>query len=145
MDEKTLRDQRMQAMHNWFEGFGNGDLELAYSGFRDDATWLGIGRDFSRVEYSGKQNIIDYQSAWVNGVWGGEMHYTIVASAAEGDVVFAEWTDVATAKDGTPYENRGVHVFEYKGSEVVRARMYVDFGPLRDYIAKFESASSRRE
>ena len=141
MERDELIETQKKAMYKWFEGFGKGDVPLAYSGFDEDATWLGIGPGFTRVLYEGRQAIVDYQSAWVHDVWTGEMHYTILNVLADGNVVIAEWEDEAVSRTGEPYTNRGVHVFEFDGGPTVRrGRMYVDFEPLMRHISTFETS-----
>ena len=41
-------------------------------------------------------------------------------------VVTIEWTDRATARDGQPYANEGVHVMHLRWGRVVRFRVYTD-------------------
>jgi ketosteroid isomerase-like protein len=124
--------EQKQAMQVWFDGFTSGDIEYAFSRFADDATWLGVGKDFVRHEYQGKQAIIDYQSTWVKKVWDGRCVYFPTHIVGDGEVVIAEWEDEAVARaTGERYRNRGVCVFEFDGgTTVVRARAYFDFTPL---------------
>jgi ketosteroid isomerase-like protein len=141
MEQHELIEVQKRAMYRWFEGFEKGDVPLAYSDFDEDATWLGIGPEFTRVLYEGRQAIVDYQSAWVHKVWTGEMHYTILNILADGNVVIAEWEDEAVSRSGEGYTNRGVHVFEFDGGITVkRGRMYVDFEPLMKHIGTFEQS-----
>lgn len=116
----------------WYEGFGRGDIEYAYTGFADDCTWWGIGANMERVLYKGKQAIIEYQRAWVHNVWTGKIIYHPQHCVCDGNVLFAEWKDEAVAKaTGEKYTNNGVFVFEYDGGPLVkRARRWVDSGPL---------------
>jgi ketosteroid isomerase-like protein len=141
VNQEELIEEQKRVMLQWFEGFEKGDVPLAYAGFDQDATWLGLGPGFTRVNYESRQATIDYQSAWVHKVWQGEMHYKVLCLLADGNTVVAEWEDEAVSVEGDKYTNRGVHVFEFDGTPTVkRARMYVDFEPLMQHISRFEQA-----
>ena len=144
MDLAQKVNEQKKAMYTWFNGFGRGDIEYAYSRFAEDATWLGIGKDFKRYEYVGKAEIVPYQSTWVNKIWSGGLHFTPLHVVGDGSVVISEWTDEGVASStGETYRNRGVNVFEFDdavdgGLTVVRGRTYFDLEPLfGDSIARF--------
>jgi hypothetical protein len=132
MDRDELIAEQMKALDYWYEGFNTGDIELAYKGFADDCTWSGVGSNLERVEYKGKQTIIDYQSAWVKKVWTGKMTYFPQHVLCDGNVLLAEWKDEAiSSQTGETYTNQGIFVFEYDGGPLVkRARAWFDSGPL---------------
>lgn len=51
---------------------------------------------------------------------------TILATAADGDVVWSEWVMTGTRRDGVAHEMRGVIVFETADGRVVAARFYLE-------------------
>jgi hypothetical protein len=132
MDIDALIAEQMKALDYWYEGFGSGDIEHAYKGFVDDCTWSGVGPNLERVLYTGKQAIIEYQSAWVKKVWTGSMKYIPQHSLCDGNVLLAEWKDEAvSSQTGETYYNQGIFVFEYDGGPLVkRGRTWFDSGPL---------------
>jgi ketosteroid isomerase-like protein len=146
--EETIVEQK-KALEAWYEGFLSGDIEHAYSRFDDDCTWSGIDKDFGRVEYKGKQAIINYQSTWVHTVWTGTMKYFPIHTIADGNALMAEWEDEATSREtGEVYRNRGVFVFEFDGGTTVkRGRAWFDSGPLNsaDKIEKFAQQGVKTE
>jgi hypothetical protein len=146
MDLDTKIAEQKLAMTTWFDGFGTGDIDHAYSRFVEDATWLGIGPDFTRREYQGRGAIVRYQSVWVHTIWTGRMLFSPINILGDGRTVSSEWTDEAvSAETGETYRNRGVNVFEFDdavdgGLRVVRGRTYFDFGPLiGDSISRFNA------
>lgn len=149
--EKKIAEQK-KAMTAWFDGFGSGDIDYAYSHFVEDATWLGIGQDFKRKEYRGRSEIVRYQSVWVHTIWQNRMIFTPLNLLGDGQVVSSEWLDEAvSAKTGETYKNRGVNVFVFDdnvagGLKVVQGRTYFDFGPLAgDSISRFNNNEQRLE
>jgi ketosteroid isomerase-like protein len=129
---EELKAVQMQALTNWYDGFGTGDIEHAYSGFEEDVTWSGVGPDLARRVYRGKRAIINYQSTWVHQVWDGKMVYEPVFQLGDGNVILAYWKDYAVNRDtGVKYTNIGGFVFEFDGKPLVqRALTWFDTGPL---------------
>jgi ketosteroid isomerase-like protein len=132
MDLEELKAAQLQALTNWYEGFGSGDIEHAYSGFAEDCTWSGVGSDLQRRVYRGKRAIINYQSAWVHKVWQGGMTYFPKYQMTDGNVLLAYWTDEAISREtGEKYTNLGGFVWEFDGGPLVqRALTWFDVGPL---------------
>jgi ketosteroid isomerase-like protein len=132
MDRDELSAEQLKALDAWYDGFGSGDIAHAYSHFDENCTWSGIGTQLERVVYTGRQTIIDYQSAWVHTVWTGSMKFTPVHTLCDGNVLIAEWTDEATsAVTGEHYRNQGIHVFEFDGTTTVkRGATWFDAAPL---------------
>jgi ketosteroid isomerase-like protein len=140
MELAELIEEQKKALQAWYDGFGSGDIEYAYTYFEDDCTWLGIGEDFSRVLYKGKKEIIAYQSTWVKKVWTGSMKYFPINTLCDGHVLMAEWEDEAiSSQTGEVYRNRGIFVWEYDGGPLVkRGKAWFDSGPLAGkHIDKF--------
>lgn len=58
------------------------------------------------------------------------LSFEVTATAASGPpwdmTLVAEWIDRATPADGTPYENRGVHVLKLRWGRVVSIHAYLD-------------------
>jgi hypothetical protein len=139
MDLNEKIEVQKQAAECWYEGIMSGDLVHAYSGFDEDCTWSGIGSQLERVEYKGRQAIIDYQSAWVNGAWGASMRYSPKNTLCDGDVLMTEWENEATSLEtGETYRNRGVCVFDFDGGTTVkRGRVWLDATPLTGHVRRF--------
>lgn len=140
MERDELIAEQLKALDAWYEGFGKGDIELAYSRFANDCTWSGVGSNLERKIYTGKKEIIAYQSTWVKKVWTGTMTYFPVNTVCDGNVLMAEWTDEATSSvTGEIYRNQGIFVFEYDGGVLVqRAKTWFDAFPLiGDHVGKF--------
>lgn len=148
MDLQTKIAEQKKALDAWYEGFATGDIAHAYSRFAEDCTWSGVGKDLERVTYKGRQNIIDYQSAWVHKVWTGKMTYFPRNTLCDGNVLMAEWEDEAISRDtGEKYTNRGIFVFEFDGGTIVkRGRAWFDSGPLAGrHVAKFAEQGVKTE
>jgi ketosteroid isomerase-like protein len=66
----------------------------------------------------------------------------IVASAADGDMVWSEWEHRGTRGDGSPHRMRGVIVFDVRDEVIAAARFFLE--PVEDTGEGVEGAVQRQ-
>jgi ketosteroid isomerase-like protein len=61
-------------------------------------------------------------------IFGGvpDITATLLASAVQGDTVWAEWEWTGTRRDGAPFHQRGVTIQGTRGNQLSWARLYME-------------------
>jgi hypothetical protein len=55
-----------------------------------------------------------------------DLHAEILDSAVDGEVVWSEWRMTGTRPNGSAHELAGVNIFTIRGTEIARARFYLE-------------------
>ncbi|NUR59091.1 MAG: SnoaL-like domain-containing protein [Catenulispora sp.] len=112
----------------YVEAVRDGDAEVIFDSFAEDATWLYPGN----LPISG---LWESRDAIINDFLGGMGRYLdtsapivieLVNAFADGEQVLAEWTSKATAANGTAYDNRCAGVFTVKDGKITSVVEYAD-------------------
>ena len=105
-----------------------GDLEKLRPMVHEDAVWTAMGKSIPGAgAHNGRKGIIDEFLAPVRGLFEpGEPKVEIQLMISKGPYVAAETRGVGTLKNGKPYDNQYVWVFELKDGQLYRLREYMD-------------------
>jgi ketosteroid isomerase-like protein len=131
VDQELLAAQEL-ALRQWAEGMSARDVSRALEGFAEEGSWWGLDETRQRKRYVGKAAITAYLTHFVNELCT-ELTYTIhtIASDGRGDVMMAEWTDVAVMAGGAAYDNQGVLAATFNGgTKILDARSFFDADPV---------------
>jgi ketosteroid isomerase-like protein len=113
---------------DYVSALDRGDPAELRAKFTPDATWWLCGDLPVSGTWTGPKAIID---DFLVAMMGRLDPYRPVIRdvkrvLAEGDAVAVEWSTLATARDGSPYENDYAFVFEVRGGRISAVREYVD-------------------
>ncbi|MFD0684507.1 nuclear transport factor 2 family protein [Actinomadura fibrosa] len=111
----------------YVEAVRDGDADVVYASFAEDATWHYPGDlPISKV-WRGRDAIVnDFLGGIGPLLVPGTLEIDLVATIAEGDRVVAEWTSKARTVYGGTYDNRCVGVFTVREGRIVSVVEYAD-------------------
>ena len=74
--------------------------------------------------FAGREQVEKNWSALFEGI--PDFHAELLATATEGDTVWAEWHWAGTRANEAPLNMRGVTLFEIKNGQIVSGRLYME-------------------
>jgi uncharacterized protein len=107
-----------------FQAMNRGDLDAVMSGWSDDITFVFPGSTRLGRTYSGREEV--ERCLWTLQQLMPDMEIEVIDTFDGNDVVAVEWIKRSTAPDGTPFENRGVTIAEFRDEKVIAMRDYLD-------------------
>jgi len=74
--------------------------------------------------FAGREQVAKNWSGLFEGI--PDFHAELLATATEGDTVWAEWRWTGTRANEAPLDMRGVTLFEIKNGQIVSGRLYME-------------------
>ncbi len=105
-----------------------GDTEAVRSSFAPNASWTLHAGDLPLSgTWTGRDRIMDgfFATAMTN-YEPGSVEIEVTAMIAEGDRVVLQWTSRARTRQGLPYENGCIGLFELRDGRIAAVREYMD-------------------
>jgi ketosteroid isomerase-like protein len=111
----------------YVEAVRDGDADVIYESFAEDATWHYPGDlPISKV-WKGRDAIVnDFLGGMGPLLVPGTMKIELIGTIAEGDRVVAEWTSKARTVYGGTYDNRCVGVYTVRDGRIASVVEYAD-------------------
>jgi uncharacterized protein len=105
-----------------------GDEEAIREVFAEDATWtIQAGQLPISGTWSGRGAIVDeFLAAAMSRYAPGSVSLEITGMIAEGDQIVLQWTSRARTREGRPYENGCIGVFNIRDGRIQHVREYMD-------------------
>jgi ketosteroid isomerase-like protein len=104
--------------------FWRGDVERGLANMTDDVTWLVPGSMKTSGLKDGKDAVRKFRHN--NLSLFSEIHTKVVGIYSDGNTVVMEMSSTAKLKNGQPYENAGITVWDMENGKIKRVREYVD-------------------
>jgi uncharacterized protein len=111
----------------YVEAVRDGDADVIYESFAEDATWHYPGDlPISKV-WRGRDAIVnDFLGGMGPILVPGTMKIELVGTIAEGDRVVAEWTSKAQTVCGGTYDNRCIGIYTVRDGRIASVVEYAD-------------------
>ncbi|MBO3747523.1 nuclear transport factor 2 family protein [Streptosporangiaceae bacterium NEAU-GS5] len=111
----------------YVEAVRDGDADVIYSSFAEDATWYYPGNlPISKV-WQGRDAIVNEFLGGMGPILvPGTMQVELVTTIAEGDRVVAEWTSKAQTVYGGAYDNRCIGIYTVRDGQITSVVEYAD-------------------
>lgn len=126
-----------EVVRNFFATLSTGDFEKIGEFFDDDSTW-GNGSTANRPPAKGREGIIEgfLKPIRLGLFQEGDPKVHVRSVIVDGDRVAAETNGLGTLKNGDPYDNNYVFVFQVAGDKIRAITEYMDTA----YAAKVTQA-----
>jgi ketosteroid isomerase-like protein len=118
--------ENKQVVLDFYEYGARGDIDACFALMAEDITWTNIGTTKFSGTYVGKQAIAEGLLGPLFSQLKAGIAATIEQLTAEGDIVVAQTSGAAEAKDGTPYNNSYCQVFKLRDGQIVAVKEYMD-------------------
>ena len=111
----------------YVEAVRDGDADVIYESFAEDATWHYPGDlPISKV-WRGRDAIVnDFLGGMGPVLVPGTMKIELIGTIAEGDRVVAEWTSTAQTVYGGTYDNRCIGIYTVRDGRIASVVEYAD-------------------
>ncbi|MCO6008175.1 nuclear transport factor 2 family protein [Actinoallomurus purpureus] len=122
----TTTDPRAVVIR-YIEAVRDGDAEVIYDNFAEDATWHYPGDlPISKV-WQGRDAIVnDFLGGMGPILVPGTLEIELVGTIAEGVRVVAEWTSKAKTVHGGTYDNRCIGIYTVRDGRIASVIEYAD-------------------
>lgn len=129
----TGTERTRRVVTDYAAALGRGDVAALRALFAPDATWILAGELPASGRYVGADAILTDFLPRVVGRLDPRAPVTqdVHRILADGEVGVAEWTSVATTRDGREYRNRNCLVFVVRDGLVAEVREYTDTDRMR--------------
>jgi ketosteroid isomerase-like protein len=107
-----------------WDAFWRGDIEAGVANMSDDITWFTQGDMKMAGTKVGKDAIRKFRFTELDVF--KDLKRDVVGVYGDGNTVVMELKAVGHLRNGEPYENGGVVVYELDNGKIVRVRQYVD-------------------
>ncbi|MEV4111990.1 nuclear transport factor 2 family protein [Nonomuraea sp. NPDC049695] len=123
----TATTEPRDVVIRYVEAVRDGDADVIYDSFAEDATWHYPGDlPISKV-WQGREAIINEFLGGMGPVLvPGTMKIELVGTIAEGDRVVAEWTSKAQTVYGGTYDNRCIGIYTVSDGKISSVVEYAD-------------------
>lgn len=123
---EALTERNRALIDRYFEMMSTGDPEIG-SLLAEDARWLAPQSSPIGRLHEGKAAVLELMGSGV-GLYNPNvpMHIDRTATAATDDHVFVEMTITGQSKQGEPYKNQYVMVFQVREGLIVEVREHLD-------------------
>ncbi|MCO5992909.1 nuclear transport factor 2 family protein [Actinoallomurus rhizosphaericola] len=123
----TTTPEPRDVVIRYVEAVRDGDADVIYDSFAEDATWHYPGDlPISKV-WRGREAIInDFLGAMGPILVPGTMKIELVGTIAEADRVVAEWTSKAQTVYGGTYDNRCIGIYTVRDGKISSVVEYAD-------------------
>ena len=123
----TVTTDPRSVVIRYVEAVRDGDAEVVYESFGEDATWHYPGDlPISKV-WRGRDAIVDEFLGGMGTVFvPGTLKIELIGTIAEGDRVVAEWTAKARTVHGADYDNRCIGVYTVEAGRITSVVEYAD-------------------
>jgi ketosteroid isomerase-like protein len=123
----TVTTDPRSVVIRYVEAVRDGDAEVVYESFGEDATWHYPGDlPISKV-WRGRDAIVnDFLGGMGPILVPGTMKIELLGTIAEGDRVVAEWTSKAQTVHGGAYDNRCLAIFTVRDGRITSVVEYTD-------------------
>jgi ketosteroid isomerase-like protein len=120
---QDLTGNKKLVFDTW-QAFWRGDIEAGLANMADDVTWLIPGKMKTSGLVEGKDNLRKFRHSNLHIF--RESHHTVVGIYGDGNTVVMEMSAKAVLRNGQPYENAGVTVWQIENDKIKHVREYVD-------------------
>jgi uncharacterized protein len=111
----------------YVEAVRDGNAEVIYDSFAEDATWHYPGDLPISKLWRGRDAIVnDFLGGMGPVLIPGTMQVELVSTIAEGDRVVAEWTSKAKTVHGGTYDNRCIGIYTVREGRIASVIEYAD-------------------
>jgi ketosteroid isomerase-like protein len=117
-------EKNKKIVKDTWDAFWRGDIEAGVANMADDITWYTQGAMTMAGTKTGKDAIRKFRFTELDVF--KELKRTVIGIYGDGNTVVMEMKAVGALRNGEPYENAGVVVWELKDGKIVHVRQYVD-------------------
>lgn len=121
------------------EALNRGDLDALSAHWHQECTFLFPGSTRLGRLYEGREEV--ERCFWTLKQIMPDLTIEVTNAFDGDDVVAVEWIKRSTTPDGTPFENRGVTVAEFRDGLVIAIRDYLDTEKLAAIAAPRKGAA----
>lgn len=111
----------------YIEAVRDGDGDVIYDSFAEDATWHYPGDlPISKVWHGRDAIINDFLGGMGPVLVPGTLEIALISTLAEGERVVAEWTSKAKTVHGGTYDNRCLGIYTVRDGRITSVIEYAD-------------------
>ena len=125
MAQTEIEDRNRRAVQAGFDNWLNGKGSI-YDLLTADAKWTIAGNSAASRTYQSRQDFMDNVIQPFNARLVKRLVPTVRGIYADGDTIIVLWDGVATARDGSTYENSYAWFLRMRDSKIVSAVAFYD-------------------
>jgi uncharacterized protein len=135
-------EQNKKIVKATWDAFWSGDVDKGLENMTEDVIWYTPGANVMSGAKHGKAEIRKFRFTELDVFQ--ELRRSVVGIYGEGDTVVLELKAEGKLRNGEPYENSGVVVYQLENGKIARVRQYVDTQKAMALNKLFENGALRQ-